>query len=81
MPQIGGVVTILIPGRNHHDPEPDDVFQTVQDFRGIARIVKARRQKTCKIRAALNFPQKRQTRVRTHIRPIEIYQNGLAVQG
>ena len=54
--QIGRVVAVLIPGRDHHDPEPDDVCQTVPHLAWLTQIGEAGGDKTSQVVPAFDFP-------------------------
>lgn len=79
--QITRIVAIFIPRRDHHDPEPDDVFLAVLHLARLTRIGEARRHKTRQVVPAFHLPQERQTGIGTHLSAIEIEQHGLAIYG
>ncbi len=81
MAQVTRVVAVLISSRNHHDPEPDDIFQAMAGLARVTQVREARRQKTRQVVPAFDFPQERQTGIGAHLRAIEIEHDGLAIHG
>ena len=79
--QISGIVAVFISSRDHHDPEPDDVFQAVPHLARLARIREALCDQTRQIGPAFDLPQERQTGIGAHLRAVKIEQDGFAVQG
>ncbi len=63
-PQAGGVVAVLVAGRDHQHAEADHVGQRVSDQRRIARVVQAPGQALRHAEPALDLAQHQHARIR-----------------
>ncbi len=79
MSQICRVIAILVAGRDHHHPEPNDLRKAVLHLGRIAWIHNARRQHVSQSCPALHFPKKRQPCIRTHVSPVKTHQDRFAI--
>jgi hypothetical protein len=61
--QAGGVVAVLIAGRDHQQAEADDIGRGVNRPPGVARVVDAGRQQVGDPQAAFELPQDQQAAV------------------
>ncbi len=75
--QPGCIVAVFISSRDHHDPEADDVFQTVSNLTRLKQIHDARRNQTRQIFPALDLPQERKTGIGVHLRCVKMRRTGL----
>ena len=60
---VGGVVAVLVAGRDHQHPEADDIGDRMHGAGGITRIVDAGGQTIGDFEAALDLAQNQQTAV------------------
>ena len=74
-----GVDPVLVAGRDHHHPEPEDVGDAVQGAARIARIVDAGRQPARHIEPPLHLTQGQQPRIRGQRAAVETGGHRLAV--
>ena len=72
MVQITRFVAVFISSRDHHDPEPDDVFQAVPHLARRAQIGKGLCDQTSQIDPAIDLAQERQTGIGAHLRAVKI---------
>ncbi|CUH40421.1 hypothetical protein JSE7799_03153 [Jannaschia seosinensis] len=75
------VVAVFISRRDHHDPEPDDVAQTMLNFRRVTRIVQAICEPLRQTRPALDLAQQGQAGVGAHVGAVKPEQDRLTVKG
>src|SRR6056297_126320 len=73
--------TRIYPSSNHHDPETDDLGQTVLNHARIAQVFETGCQQTGQPISPLDLAQERQPSIGTHIRTVKSKQDRLAFTG